>query len=92
MPGHDLPEPLVVLVVGRLPGLAGAQRGVLVGHGDQPAQDKVQLDGHRLLAPQGAVVVEHRHPLLRRHVALPVGAAHGLDELHDRPPGSGVVP
>jgi hypothetical protein len=92
VPGDHAAEPAVVAGVGGLPGLAGAQAGVLVGHGGQAAQDEVGLDGHWLLAPQGAVVVEHRHPLLRRHLALPVGVAHGLDELHDRLPGSGVVP
>jgi hypothetical protein len=62
VPGDDVAQPAVVAGVGGLPGLAGAQLGVLLGHGGQAAQDEVELDGHRLLAPQRAVVVEHRHP------------------------------
>ena len=59
-------EPAVVALVGGLPGLALAQRRVGLGHLDEPAQDEVELDRHRLLAPQRAVVVEHRHALLDR--------------------------
>jgi hypothetical protein len=77
--------------VGGLPWLAVAQRRVLLGHGGQALEDEAELDRHRLLAPQGAVVVEHRHPLGRWHVARPAVAGHLLDEPHDRLPRRGVV-
>jgi hypothetical protein len=69
VPGYEVAQPAVVLVIGGLPGLARAQLGVLVGHGGQAAQDEVELDRHRLLAPQRAVVVEDGHQLLRRNEA-----------------------
>jgi hypothetical protein len=65
--GDDVAQPAVVPVVGGLPGLAAVQLGVLFGHGGQPLEDEAELDRHRLLAPQGAVVVEHGHPLLGSH-------------------------
>jgi hypothetical protein len=90
--GDDLAEPVIVPGVGGLPRLPVAERLVLVGHGGQALEDEAELDRHRLLAPQRAVVVEHGHPLGRRHVADPVGGGHGLDEPDDGLPGPGVVP
>jgi hypothetical protein len=90
--GDDLAQPVVVLVVGGLPWLAVAELGVLVGHGGQALEDEAELDRHRLLAPQGAVVVEHRHPLLRRKIAGPVAIGDRLDEPHDRLSRGGVGP
>jgi hypothetical protein len=92
VPGHDVPQPVVVLGVGGLPGLALAQRRVLVGHGGQPPQDEAELDRHRLLAPQGAVVVEDRNPLLGlQELRRPLGGDPG-HELPDRRHRRAVVP
>jgi len=44
----------------------------LGGHLGEPAEDEPELDRHRLLTPQRAVIVEHRHALGRGQV---VGAA-----------------
>jgi hypothetical protein len=63
--GDHVVEPPVVLGVGGLPGLTGAQGLILFGHDAQAAQDEVELDRRRLLTPQGAVVVEDRDPVLR---------------------------
>ena len=65
--GHQRTQPAVVALVGGLPGLALAQLGLRLGHLHEAAKDEVELDRHRLLAPQGAVVVEHCHALLDRH-------------------------
>ena len=82
---HDRAHPVVVAFVGGLPGLALAQRRVRLGHLHEPAQDEVELDRHRLLAPERAVVVEHRQAVLDPHRLRPVLAADPCDELHDRP-------
>ena len=78
---HHLAEPGIVALVRGLPGLLLAESRVGLGHLVQPAQDEVGLDRHRLLAPERAVVVEHRDPLLRRHAVR----VHALDEV-ERPP------
>jgi hypothetical protein len=90
VPGHDLVKPAVVPVVGGLPGLAVAQPRVLVGHGGQPLEDEAELDGHRLLAPQGAVVVEHGQPLLGVEDIFACSRGRfGMAGEHPRPPSMG---
>ncbi len=80
-------EPGVVVLVGRLPRLTLTERGVRLRHLGQPLQDERELDRQRLLAPQRAVVVEDRNPLLGRN-----RLRGPLDEVGDRLPRSGVVP
>ena len=63
---HRLAEPGVVLSLRGHPGLLVPQRRVLLGHLGQPLEDEPELDRHRLLTPQRAVVVEHGDPLLLR--------------------------
>jgi hypothetical protein len=55
-----------VVLVRRLPGLERPQRLVLLGQLRKAAQDEVELDRDGLLAPERAVVVEDRDPLLVR--------------------------
>jgi hypothetical protein len=88
---HRCAEPAEVALVGRLPGLLVAQRRVGLGHLREPPEDEVELDRHRLLAPQRAVVVEGGDPLLGREVVRAV-TGHPGDELSDRPAGRRVVP
>jgi hypothetical protein len=85
---EHLSQPGVVTLVRRLPRLAVAQLRVGLRHLVQPAEDEVGLDRHRLLAPQGAVVVEDRDALLGGH-----GVRHRpLDELDHRALGGTVLP
>ena len=86
--GEDRAQPAVVVLVCGLPGLAGAKLGIGLRHLDQPAEDEVGLDRQRLLAPQRAVVVKHRHPLLDGHVVR----YDLLDEVHHRLPCSAGAP
>ena len=65
--GDDRTQPGIVALVSRLPRLTILERRVLLRHLLQPAQDEVELDRHRLLAPQRSVVVEHSDALLERH-------------------------
>ena len=60
---------------------------VRLGHRREALEDEAELDRHRLLAPQRAVVVEDGDALRHRHVA-----GDPLDELDDRLPGRRVVP
>ncbi len=74
--GHQRAEPGVVVLGDGLPRLAlRAASGSAVGHLGEAAEDEVELDRHRLLAPQRAVVVEHRDALLDGHGRRPVAAA-----------------
>ena len=52
----------------------------------QRVDEEVELDVARALAPQGAVVVEARDPLLRRHVE------HVVEERHERVAGGPGAP
>ena len=63
--GHHGAQPRVVAFVGGFPGLSLAQLGISLGHLVETPEDEVELDRHRLLAPQGAVVVEHGDALFR---------------------------
>jgi hypothetical protein len=65
--GENLAQPGVVAFVRRLPGLAAAKIRIGLRHLIQPTEDEVGLDGQRLLTPQRAVVVEHRHALVHGH-------------------------
>src|SRR4029453_4351681 len=69
--GDSLTQPAVILCISSLPGLAISQRRIILGHSDQALQDEPGLDGHRFLAPEGAVVVEDPDPLPRRHIGAP---------------------
>jgi hypothetical protein len=86
------PEPAVLLLVGGLPRLPVTQLGLVLGHLPQPPQDEVELDRHRLLAPERPVVVEDGDALLGRHACRPVVAGHGRDEGDDRRLGGAVAP
>jgi hypothetical protein len=79
---HGGSQPSMVLLVGRLERLAAAERGVVLGHRRPATEGEIELDRHRLLAPQRPVVVEDGDPVTAR--ALDVG----LDRLARR----GVVP
>ena len=85
---HHLSQPGVVPLVRRLPRLPLAQLGIGLGHLGEPAKDEVGLDRQRFLAPERAVVVEHRDPFFRR---IPV-RGHALDELEHGGLGGAVVP
>ena len=61
--GYHTTQPVEILLPGGLPGLFGTQRGVSSGLRSQPAQEIVELDISRFLAPEGAVVVENGDPL-----------------------------
>ena len=83
--GDDLPQPLVVPVVGGPPRLPLAKRGVLLGHRRQAMENEDQLHRHRLLAPERAIVVEYSDALGWRD-------AHRRDEAQDRIARRGVIP
>ena len=85
-------QPGVVLLVGGLPGLLRAQRLVLLRHLGEPHQDEAELDRHRLLAPEGAVVVVDRDSLGGRDIVRPAFGRHPLDEVDDRLARRRVVP
>jgi hypothetical protein len=84
MLGHHRAQPAVVAFVRGLPGLALTQCGFGLGHRREPAEDEVELDRHRLLAPQRAVVVEHGEAILDRHGLGAVLTADARDERDDR--------
>jgi len=86
--GEHLAEPAIVTLIRRLPGLAAAQPGIGLRHLGQSAENEVSLDRHRLLAPQGAVIVEDCDALGGRHT----GRHRLLGELHHRPSGGAVIP
>ena len=79
-----LAEPGVVLLVRGLPRLSCPQRLVLLGHLGEAPEDEAELDRHRLLAPERAVVVEDGDPLGGRDVVRPALGRHPLDEVDDR--------
>jgi hypothetical protein len=82
--GHERTQPAVVALVGRFPRLPITQLRLRLRHRHESAKDEVKLDRHRLLAPQGAVVVEHRDPLLDRHSGRSVLAGYTVNERNDR--------
>ena len=85
-------EPRVVLLVRGLPRLFRAQRLVLLGHLGEAHQHEAELDRHRLLAPERAVVVVDGDPFRGRDVVRPSLLRHTLDEVDDRLPRRSVVP
>jgi hypothetical protein len=66
MLGNDVSEPGVVLLVCGFPGLPVTQRGTLLCYRGQAHHDEAEFEGHRLLAPERAVVVEDGDLRLRR--------------------------
>jgi hypothetical protein len=60
--------------------------------GFHPVEHECQLDVHRLLTPQRAVVVEHGDPLGRRHEVRPTGCGYPHHEVSDRLFRQAVVP
>jgi hypothetical protein len=89
---HQGTEPAVVTLGYSLPWLPFSQLRPLGHHLRQAPQDEVELDRHRLLAPQRAVVVEHRNPFLWWQSRRSVRTACTGHEVHDRPPGRAVTP
>ena len=87
-----LAEPRVVLLVRRLPRLAGSEGLILAGHLGEAHEDEAELDRHRFLAPERAVVVVDGDPLGRWHVVRPAFSRHTLDEVDDRRARRRVVP
>src|ERR1700755_901559 len=63
----DTTEPGIVSFVGGLPWLARAQRNFFLRHGSQSLQNEPEFDGHGLLAPKRAVVIEHGNSLFHRY-------------------------
>lgn len=88
MPDHHLAEPGVVALERGFPGLLPSESRVGLGHLVQPTEDEVGLNPERLLAPEGAVVVEHGDPFdLRNSVR-----GHALHEVEHGGLGRAVVP
>ena len=73
-------------------GLLRLPLGVLRGERLDAVERERELDVHRLLGPQRAVVVEHGDALGGRHVAGRALLRHLGDEGDDRLPGRTVVP
>ena len=90
--GHHRAQPLAVLLAGRLPGVAVAQRRIGLGHLRQSAQDEIGLDRQRLLAPERAVVVEHRDALFDGDGSGAALAADPRDEFDHGAFGRAVRP
>ena len=64
---HQSPEPAMVALGHGLPGLLGSKLRLRRHHLGETPKDEIQLNRHRLLTPQGAVIVEHSNAFLRRH-------------------------
>ena len=90
--GDGIAQPLQVAGVGGLVRLLSAQRRVRLGLLLESPEQKVELDVHRLLAPQRAVVVEHRDTLPRLNVIRPAFGADPAHEVDDRRPRRPVGP
>ena len=69
-----------------------AQLGVRSHRLAEAGEHEQRLEVRRLLAPQGAVVVEHGDALGGRHVVRTALLRHAIDELEDRRPRGPVVP
>jgi hypothetical protein len=82
---HQGTEPAVVTLGYSLLWLPFGQLRPPGHHLRQAPQDEVELDRHRLLAPQRGVVVEHRNPFLWWHGRRSVRTAGTGREVHDRP-------
>ncbi|MNE47244.1 hypothetical protein D3C80_1416390 [compost metagenome] len=87
-----LGQGLVVTFEHGLEGLLGLPLGVLRRQAAHFVEGKQHLEIQGLLAPQGAVIVEHRNSLWHRHIMRAAGFGHGLDEVHDGLPGRPLIP
>ncbi len=65
---------------------------VLRGQFAYAIRQENDLEIRRLFGPQGAVVVERGHTVLRRHVVGTARLGHPLYELEDRSFGGALVP
>ncbi|MNJ34819.1 hypothetical protein D3C77_295440 [compost metagenome] len=83
---------LVVTFKDRLERLLGFPLWVLRGQALDFIQGKLHLEVHWLLAPQGAVIVEHRDAFSHRHIILAAFYADGADKLLDGLARGPVVP
>ncbi len=70
----------------------GTTVGVQRSHDFHAVERKGQLNVHRLLHPEGAIVVEGRDALLDRHEVRSVLRCDARDEVEDRSFGGAVVP
>ena len=85
-------EPVIVALVRRLPGLALAKGCVGRCLGGEAAEDVVELDRHRLLGPQGPVVVEYGDAFGRCHEIGSTRGRDAIDEFDDRASSGAVGP
>ena len=92
MLGDRIAQPLQVAGVGGFVRLLIAQRQVRLGLLLESPEQEVELDVHRLLAPQRAVVVEHRDTRLRLNVIRPAFGTDPAHEVDDRRPRGSVGP
>ena len=82
--GDNLTQPRIVALVARPSTAADPSARVLLGHLGQPLEHETQLDRHRFLTPQRAVVVEHGNTLGARHILLAALVGDAFDEVGDR--------
>jgi hypothetical protein len=90
--GDGIAQPLQVALERRLVRLFVPQRRVGLGLRSESAHQEVELDVHRLLAPQRAVVVEDRDTLVRLNVIRSTVGGDPTDEVDDRRLRGSVIP
>ncbi len=66
--------------------------GIALGELLQPLPAEEELDLHRLLAPERAVIVERRDPVGGPHVVRPALSGDPRDEIQYRGLGLPIIP